>query len=58
MVSVWNILREELGFIIIQDDYLEFEIDDDDISKLKNVLEKQSSFFLYFLCCEYEVVIF
>lgn len=53
MVSVWNILREELGFIIIQDDYLEFEIDDDDISKLKNVLEKQSSFFLYFLCCEY-----
>lgn len=58
MVSLWNTPREESGFIIIQDDHLESEIDDDDISKLKNALEKQSSSFSYFPCCEYEVVTF
>lgn len=58
MVSVWNTPREESGFIIIQDDHQESEIDDDDISKLKNALEKQSSSFSYFPCCEYQVVTF
>ena len=56
IVSLWNTPRKELGEIIISlsSKPMQFEIFDEEISKLHNALRNQKDSYSYFPCCEYQ----